>query len=185
MQLLNYFRKFLTGYYTESKKIKGFTFRYSYSGKPVLFDPFTMLEQYRQRSGQESIQRIQLTRALSDPFPDFAYPDDGDLPSVICQGVKDGHEFRTERYTFKDGIYSVSFYRFELDGKLAGTFRRQYDHGSQIQKFALSIAALNQSDIDPEMENWLWKGSKGEEIFVEKYGHSQVWNILNPKLLEF
>jgi hypothetical protein len=106
MQLLNYFRKFLTGYYTESKKIKGFTFRYSYSGKPVLFDPFTMLEQYRQRSGQESIQRIQLTRALSDPFPDFAYPDDGDLPSVICQGVKDGHEFRTEIYIQRRDLFS-------------------------------------------------------------------------------
>jgi hypothetical protein len=184
MQLLNYFKKLITGYFTVYKKVNGLDFRYSYSGKPVFFDPFSMLEQYKQRSGNESIQGLRLAGARAEPFPDFVYPADGDLPSVICEGVKDGHEFKTERYTFKDGIYSVSFYRFELDGNLAGTFRRQYDYGSQLQKFAVIIASLNQSDLNPDKENWLWRGSRGEEIFLEKFGHSQLWNILNPKILE-
>lgn len=59
----------------------------------------------------------------------------------------------------------------------------EYDYGSHIKKIGLNLASLNQISIDPENEKWLWESKSGAQIFVEKFGHSQMWFFPDPDLL--
>ncbi|MDO8965713.1 hypothetical protein [Algoriphagus sp.] len=181
---MDYFKGFLTGRTYVTKRVAGVNFRYSYSDKPVFFDPFGMLDEFKQRSSDSSVQRIELKTSFSEPFPGFIYPVAKDSPSVQCTCSKNGQELKTTRFTFKNGIYPVSFYRFELNGNLVGTFRRQYDYGAQFQTIGLHLATIIQSAMDPEKEKWLWETESGAQIFLENFGNSQLWVFQNSELLD-
>ena len=181
--MINYFKKILTGYHTVKKKVSGVEVTFSYSDKPIFFDPFSMIQEFKHRSSEGIVQRLNLQLPFSESLLDFAVPDHDDLPNVICRSIINGSEFKISRFSLKDGIYPISFYRFELDGTLIGTFRRKYDYGSQIQKMASELAQKNHSEISSDKESWLWENELGEKIFLEKYGHSQVWSFANSNLM--
>lgn len=183
-KVIHYFKRFFSGQTYVDKRIGGVKFRYSYSDKPIFFDPLKMLEEFKLRSSEEFIQHLELKTSILEPFPDFVYPGEKDSPSVQCTCTKNGKELKTTRFSFKGGVYQVSFYRFELNGNLVGTFRRQYDYGSQIQNIGLKIASVTQSSIDLEKGKWLWGTETGARIFVEKFGHSQLWVFQNSDLFD-
>jgi hypothetical protein len=175
--MINYFRKILTGYTTVKKNVNGKEFRYLYSGKPVFFDPLLMLREFGHRVADESVQRLKLNATSQELISNLPKTQENALPSVICIGTLNGKELKVSRFTQKDGIHPLSIYLFEMDGVLFGSFRRIYDYGTRLSDFGNKFAALNQSELDLSKEKWLWKGEQGEQLFLEKFGHSQVWHF--------
>lgn len=182
--MINYFNKLLTGYYAAKKKINGIELRYSYFEKPIFFDPIGMLKEYHARVSNESVQRMLLTASISGHLTDFEFPDENLKPSVICECSKHGMKLKVSRFSLKEGIYPMSFYSFEIDGNLIGTFKRKYDYGSQIQKIGLNIASQTSTEIDLLKEKWLWESDLGEHLFVEKFGHTQIWFFSNSDVMK-
>ncbi len=183
--MFNFFRKLLTGYNTVIKNMNGSDFRFMYSGKPVFFDPLQMLTEFAHRSGDQSVQVFTLS-VPSDKIDLGKFRiESGDLPSVICTFSYLGKELKVSRYTQKEGIHPESRYLFESEGISFGSFCRTYDYGSQLEVLRDKIALPNQSQVDPRSEGWLWKNEKGEMLFLEKFGHSQLWKFSEPDILSF
>lgn len=182
--MINYIKKLLTGYHTVKKKVNGVDAVFAYSDKPIFFDPYGMLKEFKQRSSEPLVQQFPLNISFSEQMLNFPCPSLEDQPNVICRCSQDGREFKVSRFSLKYGIYPLSFYRFELDGTLIGTFRRKYDYGSQIQKIASELASHNNSEIDADKECWLWENQLGVKVFLEKFGHSQLWSFTNSNFLD-
>lgn len=183
--MIKHFKKLLTGYYTENKKINGVSFIFHYSDKPVFFDPLEMIREFKQRSSKEFSDRLVLQIPLNQSFSHFVSPNLQDQPNVVCLCSVNGNELKVSRYSLKDGLYPLSFYRFELNGVLSGTFARKYDYGSQIQKTATDFSVLNNSTIDLNAERWLWENEQGDQVFLEKFGHTQTWSFAKTFIKSF
>lgn len=152
----------MTEYYTENKKINGVSLVFQYLDKPVFFDLFEMIHEFKQRSSQYFSQRMTLKLPFSESFSHFLSPNIQDQPNVVCLCSTNGNYLKVSRFSLKDGLYPSSFYRFELNGILSGTFRRKYDYGLQIQKKVTDFSALNNSTIDLDAEHWLWENELGD-----------------------
>lgn len=183
--MFNYFKKIFTGYSLEKRRMDGVDFNFFYSDKPVFFDPQGMIRELKARLNQAMPQTMLLNLPFSEPLSNLPFPEDSQKPNVICVYQKSGREVKVSRFSIKDGIYPLSFYRFELDGTLIGTFRRKYDYGSQLDTIAETLAELNNSDLDLSKGNWLWENQEGAKIYLEKFGHSQCWAFENLEFLEF
>lgn len=181
-QMINYFNKLWTGYRTTKKKVHGFYLRYTYADKPVFFDPLGMLKEFKSRVALEEVQHLAMTKPISEVLFELEYPAAKEMPSVICECNIKGKSLKVSRFSFKAGIYPISFYRFELNDELMGTFRRKYDYGSQIQNIGLRLAKETGLAVDLELGKWLCRNELGEQLFVEKFGHTQIWFFKNSKL---
>jgi hypothetical protein len=182
LHMINYFKKLLTGYQTASKKVHGIDLRYTYSDKPIFFDPIGMLKEFKIRVAHEEVQRLMLISPISEALFDFEFPGDDEKPSVICECPLKGMNLKVSRFSLKEGLYPISFYRFELNDEILGTFRRKYDYGSQIQNIGLKLASVTGKAIDLDLGKWLWQNNQGEQLFVEKFGHTQIWFFKNSNL---
>jgi hypothetical protein len=183
--MINHLKKILTGYYTENKKINGARFTFHYSDKPVFFDPLEMIREFKKRSSNYYTNRLELQIPFSESFTHFISSKVQDQPNVICVCITNGNELKVSRFSLKDGLYPLSFYRFELNGVLSGSFLKKYDYGSQIQKTALDFSALNNSTIVLKDESWLWENNLGDQVFLEKFGHTQTWSFAKTILASF
>lgn len=180
--MINYFKKLLTGNQTAKKKVNGIDLRYTYSDKPIFFDPIGMLKEFNTRVAQDEVQQLRIISPISEILLELEFPTEEEKPSVVCECSYKGKNLKVSRYSLKDGLYPISFYRFELDDEFLGTFRRKYDYGSQIQKIGLKLAKETGMAIDLELGKWLWQNNQGEQLFVEKFGHTQIWFFKNSKL---
>lgn len=180
--MINYFKKLLTGYQTARKKVNGIDFRYTYSDKPIFFDPIGMLKEFKTRVANGDVQQLTVISPISEALLELDFPNEEEKPSVVCECVFKGKNLKAFRYSLKNGLYPISFYRFELDKEHLGTFRRKYDYGSQIQKIGLKISSETGQAIDLELGKWLCQYKQGEQLFVEKFGHTQIWFFKNSKL---
>ncbi|RIW12186.1 hypothetical protein D0X99_19715 [Algoriphagus lacus] len=183
--MFHYFRKIFTGYTTVKKNMNGTEFRYMYSGKPVFFDPLLMLREFNNRVSEESVQHLDLKTSIDVLNVSFVQPGESDLPSVICICTKNGRELKVSRFTLKDGIHPVSIYLFEENGVSFGSFRRKYDYGSKLHEAGKKLAEVNQSELDISNEKWLWKGISKECLFLEKFGHTQIWHFIDSEQVDF
>lgn len=71
-----------------------------------------------------------------------------------------------------------SRYEFFLNGNLISVFQRQYDYG---KGFADKLARMESFGSLPQTKNsnsyyWL-NGTSRKAIFLEKFGHTQIWVI--------
>lgn len=174
--MINYFRKLISGYTLEKKIFRGQEFRFRFQGKAIFFDPVQMIQEYHNRKANPETYALELSidRSKLDPFlPEI--PQDI-LPSVICEGKLGNKNFEVSRYTFKRGIQPLSLYRFVLDGQGVGDFYRIYDYGSETQNFILKMASLQGDAISLSQESVIWKNNFEESVFIEKFGHTQIWN---------
>lgn len=181
---MNRILKIFTGYRYEKKKMNGLDLHFSFKGKSIFFDPIEMLKEYKIHVSQNSVERIKTAVDLSEPLLDLKYPEVNDRPSVICECKKSGIDFKVSRYSLKDGVYPLSFYKFEMNDKLVGTFRRKYDNGSDTSSVALKLAQYTQTDINKLNENWVWKNDKDQCLFIMKFGHTQIWNFTDSDFFE-
>jgi hypothetical protein len=173
--MINFLRKLVSGYSLEKRSLNGQEYRYRFQGKPIFFDPNQMLREFKHRRDGQEVVRKKLDIEIAQIIHLLPKYSEDLLPSVICEGSRDGKDFTVSRYTFKHGLNPVSLYRFSLDGKPIGDFYRKYDYGAETQNFILKIASLHGDFIPLNQDSVLWENDLGEMAFVEKFGHTQIW----------
>lgn len=177
--MINYFKRLLTGYTFVRKKINGVEYRYKYSGKSIFFDPLLMLKEYQHRSADSPVESISSLpsskewESIGDPLKQK------DFPSVVCTCLIRGKELRVSRYTSKLGVHPISTYVFELDRTPFGSFRRIYDYGAHFPGWYQSLTSLSLVENSTQ-ERFIFQVEHGGVVFLEKFGHTQVWYFLQP-----
>ncbi len=181
--MINYFRKLISGYSVGKKSFRGTEYRFRYQGNPVFFDPIQMIQEFHHRKANSDLPRFPLEINREKLIPFLPELPQEILPSVICTGIKGNSELEIARFTFKRGLQPVSLYRFQLDGIHVGDFYRIYDYGSDTQNFMLKVASLQGDSLPLSQESVFWENESGEAVFIEKFGHTQIWNwsrIIHP-----
>ncbi|WP_187178024.1 hypothetical protein [Algoriphagus sp. AK58] len=181
--MFNYFKKLVTGYSTVKRQLSGVECRYLYSGKPVFFDPFLMIREFMHRAEDKEVQHLPLKVPKTELVPLFSLQGEQDAPSVICTCTHRGNELKVSRFTGKDGLHPFSYYHFEMNGTSFGHFRRKYDYGAQLPELAQKLSNLNQSPLDNSRYQWFFTSTKGEQVFLEKFGHTQIWYFTDSEKL--
>lgn len=176
MSFLNFFSKAVTGYKNKSRILSGHKVSYKYSGKSVLFDPFTMMKelQFRFRDAavldcSVSLEEKFLTEELREP--------ENYLPNVIftCQ-LPEG-EFRVKRFVQNPGNKPLSCYDFFFEGKFLAKFRRLYDYGAAFDKFCGMPEIFDQLQQKGPLQGFRMTCPHGTEVYMENFSHSQTWLI--------
>ncbi|WP_332911490.1 hypothetical protein [Algoriphagus boritolerans] len=111
MSILNFFSKAVTGYKNKTRTLLGHKVVYKYTGKSVLFDPFTMIRELQYRFQDATIldcpvnlEEEILTQELREP--EYV------LPNVIFTCKIPEGEFRVKRFVRNPGNKPISIYDF-------------------------------------------------------------------------
>ncbi|WP_026952286.1 hypothetical protein [Algoriphagus mannitolivorans] len=178
----SYFNKLITGYSLEKKEVNGQKYLFKYRGKLTFFDPVLMIQECRYRATDSKVQTYEMIGSCSDIQKLLPKPPQASKPSVICEFKKDDQKWLVSRFALKNENRSVSHYRFEVDGEFIGGLYRIYDNGNNMLNHALKIASAQGTTLSLSAEKLIWKSKTGEEVFVEKFGHTQIWVWTQPVL---
>lgn len=184
--MINYFKRIFTGYSTVKKNINGIEYKYLYSKKPIFFDPMLMLGEFVYRAKEEVVQNMPLKISKDEILKIFTFPADKILPSVICSFESNGAVVKVSRFTSKEGGYPQSSYYFEMDGIVFSHFKRIYDYGGQLIELK-NLLLVDSFESKPPVvgERWLLHGQEDQKVFLEKFGHTQIWYFTDFEKLSF
>ncbi|MFN3759907.1 MAG: hypothetical protein ACK4SF_11870 [Algoriphagus aquaeductus] len=182
--MINYFKKLFSGYATARRQVSGVICRYQYAGKPVFFDPMLMLREFLHRFSTESVQKEPYTGFEEEINQFFVTPIQEVDPSVICTCEYQGRELKVFRFSLKEGTFPLSIYRFYWGGELLGQFRRKYDYGSQVSELYEELYSKYPIQQQEKWTKLLFNTQTGGLIFLEKFGHSQLWYFPDAKLFQ-
>lgn len=177
--MINLVRKFVTGYSTVSKNFNGKEYKFSFSNKAVFFDPLFMVKELNSRRDGVKLRKLNTSDTFDSLLERCPLQPEGQIPAVICTIKLEGKELKVFRYVFKDGIYPVSQYIFQINQQVIGQFFRIYDYGHLVRKYALTLDDTFKEE-DPEETAWKWEADNGPMVIVEKFGHTQIWCWSGP-----
>lgn len=176
----SYLNKLFTGYSLVKREVGGKNFQFRYKGKFTFFDPLLMIKecQYRfQNTATKTHELLVSIQKIQNLFPEITTES---KPTVICEFKKGDEIWQVSRFSLKHENRKLSYYRFEVDSIFKGALYRVYDNGNFTTNYSLKIASAQNSTVSLSSENNCWTSMSGEEIFIEKFGHTQIWIWTNP-----
>ena len=176
----SYFNKLFTGYSIEKREVRGQKILYKYRGRLTFFDPLLMIQECQYRTADSMTYEYELLSSCEEIQKLLPQPSPTDKPSVICEFSKEDQKWLVSRYSLKHENRVVSHYRFEVDGDFMGSLYRVYDNGNFTLNYAWKIASAIGGGISLSAEKNFWKSKTGQQIFIEKFGHTQIWLWANP-----
>ncbi|MDR7127763.1 hypothetical protein J2X69_000091 [Algoriphagus sp. 4150] len=184
MDVLNYLSKLATGYHTKSLRISGIAVKYKFYGKPVPFDPITMLKELQFKSQDPKCHNVILHEPLKD-IADSKLIIGGKLkPVIVADFTINDCQFKVVRAVTTQDKLRYSRYEFYADGKIMAVFQRTYDYGKSFDSLMLGFV---QNPDSPTFEGTsIFKGfhNSGQWILGEVFGHTQLWLVFDPKKVE-
>ena len=183
MRLLNFFNKALTGYKSKSHILNGLRVDYQYAGKPVLFDPFVMLNNLGFQYPQSRVLNSSpgLKRELSAME---CLNIEGLIPSVICSMEIPMGKLEVKRYVKKLGDKPCSNYVFFLEGEKFAHFSRIYDYGETIGSVLGTQEISDQLKGKENPKILCFHMAQNEKFLIENFGHSHFWHVLDWQLFD-
>lgn len=185
MGLINYLRNFFTGYEEKTRSIEGIDVHYKFFGKPILFDPIDMLRDLNFRILDPGNFALNLSQSIENIDDDQLISKEQLNATVIANYEFKGKKVKAIRSVKTIGNMPCSRYEFFLDGNLISVFQRQYDYG---KGFAGTLERMESYGSKPHTQNsnsYYWvDGTSRQAIFVEKFGHTQIWVINNADGLD-
>lgn len=180
MDAISILSKIFIGYKTKKKLVKGIPMVYKYSGKPVFFDPISMIQE---ASFKISSSRLDLKKGLEDLQKDEQFEHGKLEPSVSVSWNQNNKKMKAFRFVKADSDKASSLYEFYANDSLFATFLRIYDFGKDFENFKSSLK--NQIPNDSEMVKGIKIQVNADTIFyAENFGHSQFWKLkICPELL--
>lgn len=183
MRILNFFNKALTGYRSKTQFLNGFRVNYQYAGKPVLFDPFGMLEnlgfQYPQAKVLNSSPGLNLELSSLE-----CLNIEGLVPSVICSTNIPMGNLEVKRFVKKSGDKPCSNYVFFLNGDEFAHFSRVYDYGEIFSAVLGTQEIYDQLKEKDATKALCFHFTQKERFLIENFGHSHFWHIRDWSLIE-
>lgn len=175
MDPISLLSKIFIGYKIKKKLVKGIPMVYRYSGKPVFFDPISMI--------QEASFKIKSTDLLLSGNLETVQHEEqfehGELePSVSVSWKQNDKEMKAYRFVKADSQRASSLYEFYSGNILFASFLRIYDFGKDFEKLKESFTIQFGIDLE-NMKGIKIQSSKDSVLYAENFGHSQFWR-LNP-----
>ncbi|SHO59400.1 hypothetical protein [Algoriphagus zhangzhouensis] len=175
MDAISLISKFLIGYKIKRKLVKGIPMEYRYSGKPVFFDPISMI--------QEASFKIDSTDLIlnenSESFQRDGQFNHGELePSVSVSWKQNDKNMKAYRFVKADSQKASSLYEFYSGDILFATFLRIYDFGKDFEMLKDSFKIQIGDKVDA-MKGLKIQGSKDSILYAENFGHSQFWKLFS------
>ncbi|MDI1323204.1 MAG: hypothetical protein PSV36_10675 [Algoriphagus sp.] len=158
--------------------IEGTEVHYKFSGKPILFDPLEMLRDLNFRILESKNSALILSKSIVEIEDDQLISREK-LNSTVSAGYEfKGKKVKIIRCVRTIGSMPCSRHEFFLNGNLISVFQRQYDYG---KGFACTLERMESFGSLPQTKNsnsyyWL-DGTSRQAIFLEKFGHTQIWVI--------
>lgn len=175
MSVFSFLNNVLSGQKSTSRIIDGFEVSYSYFGKPVLFDPITMLQDLKYKIESKQTIPGELCGNLGEIVDSSLILKDQLNPSVVARLKIDGKDLRVVRFVKTFETVPCSRYDFFLNQIPLCSFQRMYDYG---KNFASSREKLIPFVGHQKLENeTYWKNDRNEALFLEHFGHTQLWMI--------
>lgn len=175
MSLFSFFNNVLSGQKSKTRIIDGFEVSYRYRGKAVLFDPITMLRDFKYKLEGGQAKFGELCGGLGE-IEDQDLILKEQLPPTVTAKFRIGDEIlEVERCVKTFGTVPCSRYTFFLDQNLLCTFQRMYDYGKNFAscRDRLTPYIHNPSDLETNF----WKNNQNEGLFLEHFGHTQLWAL--------
>lgn len=182
MSLFSFFNKVLSGQKSKARIIDGFEVSYLYSGKAVLFDPITMLRDLKYKLDSDQVQSGELCVGLGEIEDPYLILEE-QLPATVTAKLRIGDDIlEIERCVKTFETVPCSRYTFYLNQVPLCTFQRMYDYG---KNFAASLERIapyihHQSQIETNF----WKNNQNQGLFLEHFGHTQLWVLHSVSDLE-
>lgn len=182
MSIFSFFNNVLAGQKTKTRIIDGFEVSYRYSGKAVLFDPITMLRDLKYKLESNQISTGELCVSLGEIVdPNLIFKEQL-VPTVVAKLNFENESLEVQRCVKTFDTVPCSRYDFLLNQQPLCTFQRMYDYG---KSFALSRERISPFIHDKSnFEDNFWKNGQNEGLFLEHFGHTQLWVLHSISDLE-
>lgn len=182
MSIFSFFNDVLAGQKSRTRNIDGFEISYRYSGKAVLFDPVTMLRDLMYKLESEQTVSGELCVGLGEIDAPHLILEESLIPTVIAKLKIDEESLEVERCVKTFETVPCSRYAFFLNQKPLCTFLRMYDYGKSFAASRERISPFVQNKNN--LETNYWKNNQNEGLFLEHFGHTQLWVLHSVSDLE-
>lgn len=179
LNMKSYLSRLFTGYSIERREGSGQKLLFKHRGKMVFFDPVLMIQEFHYRKS-DSQQVYELQTTSGEVLGILPNLEPNHKPSVICEFEHGNRKWVVSRYSLNHENRPISHYRFEVDGNFLGALYRIYDNGNFMLNYSLKIASSQGTNISLSKEKNYWRSNSGEEVFIEKFGHTQIWVWTQP-----
>ncbi len=180
MELINYLSNFFTGYKEKTRSIEGIKVHYKFSGKPILFDPIEMLKDLNFKILESKKSSLNLSHSIEEIKDDQLIDKEELAATVIATYESNGKKVKAIRSVKTIVNMPCSRYEFFLDGNLFSVFQRKYDYG---KGFVNTLEKMEGYGSKPQTQignSYYWEDKSSKQaIFLEKFGHTQIWVIYN------
>lgn len=175
MSILSFFNQVLSGQRSKARIIDGFEVSYRFSGKPILFDPINMLRELRYRVEKEESVAGELCVEIGQIEESGLILNEKLTPTIVAK-LKIGNDFlKVERFVKTFETVPCSRYDFSINQLPLCTFQRMYDYGKNFAQAKEKLAPFNHPG-EMNQTNY-WKNNQNEGLFLEHFGHTQLWMI--------
>lgn len=175
MNLFSFLNNVLSGQKSKARLIDGFEVSYRYSGKAVLFDPITMLRDLKYKLESDQVFTGKLSFGLDEIDEPTLIVKEQLIPSVIAKFKVNGELIEVKRCVRTFETVNCSRYEFFLNQSPLCTFQRLYDYGKGFTSAKEKLSPyVNKEDY---LTTNFWKNDKDEGLFLEHFGHTQIWQI--------
>ncbi len=183
MDIFNYLSKLATGYHTKSLKISGIPVTYKFYGKPIPFDPFSMLKELQFKFQDPNCLEVSLGHPFFHLFENELIVGGGLKPVVVAGFKLGGIRYQVNRAVVTVEKVRHSRYEFYGDGNILAVFQRSYDYGKSFEELVRSPLF---SGSLPYGDTRLFRAShdSGQWMLGEVFGHSHLWLVTEPEQME-
>lgn len=128
---------------------------------------------------------LNLSQTIENIYDDQLISKEQLNATVIANYEFKGKKVKAVRSLKTIGNMPCSRYEFFPDENLISVFQRQYDYG---KGFASTLESMESYGSKPHTQNsnscyWV-DGTSRQAIFLEKFGHTQIWVINNAACLD-
>ena len=168
-----------------NKLILGVSVRYEFFGKPIYFDPIAMLEEIGLKlkaTEQEAISKLNL--AIEDIKNEELIIQEKLPPAVSAYFTIGKNEIKVQRSVKNFGVQPISRYQFFAGDILFAVFQRRYDYGKDFEACIEKLKEYTDNLLMPHSHFVHLQNQKSQDIYLEKFGHSQIWLIFKRDLFD-
>ena len=177
--MINLFRKILTGYSKKVTYSNNTKITYLSNSPFSLFNPINLLNEIElklfNKGSKSEINSNFLNKPISNFQEIFPIKNPQARSKVTAKFNLENSYYEIQRFAIKSEGHNVSKYIIRKDGKIVGYIFRIYDHGRLTSSIIQEVSKKNGNKAMSEKDEAMWISDTNEVIFIEKFGHTQIY----------
>lgn len=173
----------VSGIKTKKLTIEGREVKYSFQGKFIAINPFSMLRDFSYKGTgiakiNSEIETIDLTQLNVECLPDF-----GNELNIRAESKIQNKNISIERSVKKMDQTPHTCYEFFLDEVLCARLIKKYDYGCHFQTVINHLKDSITTSIHQSASNQIFWKSGNQFLLVENFGHTHIYICYDLDLL--